>query len=237
MLAVLAVLVAVTTFAIPDISGDSVDAAARRIASACERGRALALQEGVRVRLVIDVQAGEYRLLGERDPENAPGEFVDLDADGSNLERLPEGVRFGDPEIGPLRFLDRPAENPGTVSIEFDPDGTADAAVLELVAGSNGDREQRRFVVLDPLTGKAVIALERPPVPEDPAQARAAGGVAGDKDSLLDLLLNYGNGLGGQNPNQTYNPRDKLGQVTLTEEDEEARGEPAHGLLPTVPGR
>ena len=133
VLAVVAVLVVV---AAPTFGGSLRAARVRSAATAslalCERARAVAVAEGVRTACEIDDEAGEVRLLIEKDRLAAPGEMVPLDDPATRAE-IDGGVFVEAARIG-----DEPSDE-AAVLIVFEPDGSADEAFVVFV-GEGGDR-------------------------------------------------------------------------------------------------
>jgi len=236
VLALLVVLAGVTAYFIPPTSGQRLQQGAIRFAGACERAAATARRMGVRTRLTLDTKAGKWRMTVELDPVEEPDEFGDAPDGGSREFELPEGVSFGKgTEVGAARPGAAP-EARDLVVIDFAPDGTCDAAVVELTI-DDGGIALTRYVALEPLAAAVSIESEAPDLAALPGDLRRDSGEVNPAALDIESLLQYGGGLGGNNPDPKYDPAKKMTGLLDEVEQQSSRKEPAHGLYPTLNGR
>jgi len=149
--------------------GRTLERAAERLATAFRMARADAANLGRRLRIAFDAEGGPPSVLWEPDPLGAPGEFVDyaprctwralLDLEGVWVEssRLtgPSAYRYlleAAGAAGPALDPEAPAP------ITFEPDGTADTAVVVLAAVEAPEGRRARLELVG-LTGRVRVEV------------------------------------------------------------------------------
>jgi prepilin-type N-terminal cleavage/methylation domain-containing protein len=229
VLALIGILSAVVAFAVPSMVPETLEAAAGRVAGGAERARALAVRDGVRTRLNVDTGAGEWWITAEADPLERPDDFAEPESDDARRRRLPDGVTAS-VQVGSVRG----SKTGQVMIIEFAPDGTSDSAVVELSAGS-GDTLRRQWVLIEPAPVRVSVRDEQPDLPETPGDGLAADGIANPDAGAADTLFNFGAGLGGRNPNTSYDPLTRLTGIVTDVQNTSTRKAPAHGTYDTLP--
>ena len=141
------------------IGSTALRESARRLLIAAQYARDFAVTRRRACRLVIDPERRCYVLECEADPDSRPGEFTALGGGPVKADVLGRGVRFGRLRVESLG--PRQAED-GCVC--FEPDGRADAAVVEItdgrrvysltVSGCTGWAELVDGAVADPPEGR-----------------------------------------------------------------------------------
>ncbi len=135
------------------VSRQRLRASARRILAVCGRARQEACAFALRYRVVFDQEEEQYWVEVEAEPLEEPGGFrVVASAWGAHTQLSQgigiESVEFEEEELTEARADASPPY------IEFRPDGTADAATVELVTEKN----DRLLVQVDGVVGRARIA-------------------------------------------------------------------------------
>lgn len=173
VLGIVAMLVGVMVLSLPGVTGARrLEREAERFATALRLARADAANRSRRLRLTFDAETAQPTVLWEPDPLTAPGEFVDystvctwrslLEADGVRIERC----AFS----GPSRYryaTDAAAGSRQTVTetdlapITFEPDGSADSAVVHLVEDADPEGVLAR-IELNGVTGRVTSRVLTP---------------------------------------------------------------------------
>ena len=123
---------------------------ARQLLVAAQYGRDFATTRRCKCRLMIDLDKQQYALAFQQDPQRNPSEFVRLSTALGRVQRLADGLRFGQVRIEPREGYDQPPERIDYIT--FEPSGQADSAVLEITNG-----EQTYSVLIVPYTGYAKL--------------------------------------------------------------------------------
>ena len=105
-------------------------AEARRLASTVSLARTVAVTERRQVRIEIDLDAGVYGLVIERDPVQEPGVFAPIERPEGRPHKLADGVRFVRAQNEATDVL-----TSGSLSSTFWRDGSAEKTVIYLGAG------------------------------------------------------------------------------------------------------
>jgi Tfp pilus assembly protein FimT len=140
-----------------------VRTSAERLFAWAGKARAEAALTGCRHRLVLDPQARAFWISWESRPLQKPGKYERLQG-AWDKETLPGEVAFD-----ALEGFEADPDAPSTRYVEFDPDGTAAEASVDVA----NDRGDRRTLRIDAVTGAAFVGT-----PEEAAEARRARGKA-----------------------------------------------------------
>ena len=173
VLGIVAMLVGVMVLSVPNLAGARrLERQAERFATAVRLARADAANRSRRLRLTFDPETAQPTVLWEPDPLTAPGKFVDysaictwrnlLEAEGIRVERC----TFS----GPSRYryaVDAASADRETVAetdlapITFEPDGSADSAVVHLVEVEDPEGMLAR-IELNGVTGRVTSRVLTP---------------------------------------------------------------------------
>jgi len=171
-LAVFVLLAGVLVVNFPALQGgQALEETSLRIETALRMARADAANKGRRLRLEFDQEADRATVLWEPEPLTSPGEFVEytagtwqkfLEIDGVEIERC----EFVGPSV--YRNYEEAtagggdAADPARTVVTFEPDGSSDSVLIELVA-ADAPEGCRARVELDGLTGavsRRILTLE-----------------------------------------------------------------------------
>jgi len=171
-LAILVLLMGIAAVNFPALrGGHALQEASLRMETALRMARADAANRGRRLRLQFDQQQGRANVLWEPQPLTEPGEFVQytactwqkfLQIDGIDVERC-EFVgasayrNFEEATVGGGYAADL-----DQAAVTFEPDGSSDSVVIELVAADAPEGPRARLQ-LDGLTGavsRCILTLE-----------------------------------------------------------------------------
>ena len=126
---------------------------ARQLLVAAQYARDFAATRRRKCRLTIDLDQQQYVLTAQSAPQHNPSEFVPLATGLGKAQRLSQGVRFVKVRVEPRKGHDQPDQPPEQLNyITFEPNGQADAAVLEITNG-----QQSYSVLIVPHTGYAKL--------------------------------------------------------------------------------
>ncbi len=173
VLALVAMLVGVIVLSLPNLTeGRRLHRGAERFATVLRLARADAANRGRRLRLTFDAETAEPAVAWEPEPLTAPGEFVDyttvctwrnlLRADGIRVQRCTY--------TGPSRYryvADAASAGAETVTetdlaaVTFEPDGSADSAVVHLVEADDPEGMLAR-IELNGVTGRVTSRVLTP---------------------------------------------------------------------------
>lgn len=173
VLALVAMLVGVMVLSLPNLAGGRrLEREAERFATVLRLARADAANRSRRLRLTFDAETAQPAVVWEPEPLTAPGEFVDyttvctwrnlLQADGIRVDRCTYS--------GPSRYRYVPdaASADGETMTEtdlapltFEPDGSADSAVVHLVEADDPEGTLAR-IELNGVTGRVTSRVLTP---------------------------------------------------------------------------
>jgi general secretion pathway protein H len=173
VLGIVAMLVGVMVLSVPGLAGGRrLERQAERFATAVRLARADAANRSRRLRLTFDPETSQPTVFWEPNPLTAPGEFVDystvctwrtlLEAEGILVERC----TFS----GPSRYryaVDAASTDRRTVTetdlapITFEPDGSADSAIVHLVEAEDPEGRLAR-IELNGVTGRVTSRVLTP---------------------------------------------------------------------------
>jgi Tfp pilus assembly protein FimT len=173
VLALLAMLVGVMVLSLPNFGeGRRLERGAERFATVLRLARADAANRSRRLRLTFDAETAQPAVAWEPEPLTAPGEFVDyttvctwrnlLRADGIRVDRCTY--------TGPSRYRyvpDAASADGETVTetdlapLTFEPDGSADSAVVHLVEADDPEGMLAR-IQLNGVTGRVTSRVLTP---------------------------------------------------------------------------
>lgn len=171
-LVILVLMTGIVAMSLPALrGGQALEEASLRMETALRMARADAANKGRRLRLEFDQEQRRTTVLWEPEPLTQPGEFVEyaactwqkfLQVEGIEVERC-EFVgasayrNFTEATVGGGYATDAEC-----AAVTFEPDGSSDSVVIELVAADAPDGRRVR-VRLDGLTGavsRQVLTLE-----------------------------------------------------------------------------
>ncbi len=165
-LVILLLLMGVVAVNFPALRGGySLEEASLRMETALRMARADAANKGRRLRLEFDDGEGRAKVLWEPEPLTGPGEFVEYTACTWQKFLQIEGV-----EVERCRFVGSSAyrnfedatvaggytTDPDRAAVTFEPDGSSDSVVIELVAAETPEGR----AVTGPDFGRARVELE-----------------------------------------------------------------------------
>ncbi len=159
IIVVVVIIAVLATMIVPSLSAGSSSSklrgSARQLLVAAQYARDYAATRRRKCRLTIDLDQQQYALTFQSAPQHNPSEFVPLPlATGlGRTQRLSQGVRFVKVWVEPRKGHDQPDQPPKQLNyITFEPNGQADAAVLEITNG-----RQTYSVLIVPHTGYAKL--------------------------------------------------------------------------------
>lgn len=144
------------------LRGDrALDEGVLRMETALRMARADAANQGRRFRLAFSEADGKIRVLWEPDPLAEPGQFAEYTACTWDDYLASENVRVDRWELIGPSFYQLPDIGTGetfgnrtdaAVAITFEPDGSSDSAVIEIVA-TDGFDVRRGVIAIEGMTG------------------------------------------------------------------------------------
>jgi prepilin-type N-terminal cleavage/methylation domain-containing protein len=137
LMLVLVVLAVSAALVVPRLSGAlaslRVTKGTEQVFAAAREAHTRAVLRGLRARLVLEFEAGTFRVEEERRPLESPGRWYEMPGREGKPSALAEGVRFG------TLYLNEESVAEGSATIGFRPDGTTDDALIT-VEDEDGDR-------------------------------------------------------------------------------------------------
>ena len=171
-LAILVLLAGIVVISVPGTWGSrSLEEGALRIETALRMARADAANKGRRLRLAFDEETGRPTVLWEPEPLTGPGEFVEytactwkrfLEVEGVQVERCQFVGASAYRNIEEATYSGGYATDTDRPAITFEPNGSSDSVVIELMA-TDAPETRRARVELDGMTGTVsgrVLTLE-----------------------------------------------------------------------------
>jgi prepilin-type N-terminal cleavage/methylation domain-containing protein len=156
----------------PALAGSqSLEEASLRMETALRMARADAANKGLRLQLRFDQEEGRVTVLWEPQPLAEPGEFVEytsctwqkfLQVEGIVVERCEFVGASAYRRLEDATVAGGYASDPDQTAVTFEPDGSSDSVVIELVAAEMPEGLRAR-VELEGLTGavrRRVLTLE-----------------------------------------------------------------------------
>ena len=156
----------------PALAGSqSLEEASLRMETGLRMARADAANKGLRLRLQFDQEEGRATVLWEPEPLTGPGEFVEytsctwqkfLNIEGIVVERCEFVGASAYRNFEDATVAGGYASDPDQTAVTFEPDGSSDSVIIELVAAEVPEGPRAR-VELEGLTGavsRRLLTLE-----------------------------------------------------------------------------
>ena len=172
-LAILILMAGIVVVSFPALAGShSLEEASLRMETALRMARADAANKGLRLRLAFDQEEGRVTVLWEPEPLTGPGEFVEyttctwqkfLQVEGIVVERCQFVGTSAYRNFDDATVAGGYASDPDQTAVTFEPDGSSDSVVIELVAAEVLEGPRAR-VELEGLTGavsRRILTLEQ----------------------------------------------------------------------------
>lgn len=152
-------------------SSHTLEEGADRLATALRMARADAANSGRRLRLAFDAEEGRPRVLWEPSPLTEPGQFVEYGACAWQELMAVDGVAVATSRfvgssayraLGDATAKGAKVEDADLAPVTFEPNGSSDSVVIELVA-TDAPETRRARVEIDGLTGTVtsrILTLE-----------------------------------------------------------------------------
>ncbi len=154
MIVVMVIISVLATMIVPGMysgrSSAKLRGSAQQLLVAARHARDFATTRRRKCRLMIDLEKQQYALAFQKDPQRNPSEFVPLQTGLGKVQGLGKGLHFGRVWIEPRKGHNEPPENINYIT--FEPNGQADAAVLEI-----SNDKQTYTIMIAPYTGYAKL--------------------------------------------------------------------------------